>query len=138
MKATNAARWGITAILAFVMFSGGIGELTHQWGTLDTARVLGYPAYFLTIIGVWKVLGSLALLAPGFPKLKEWACAGIFFNMTGAAASHALAGDWGPYAFHVTVTSFLGLLALALLALKPRSGEHVQANAPQARLAAAV
>ena len=138
MKTTNAARWGITAILVFVMFSGGIGELTGQWGTLDTARVLGYPAYFLTIIGVWKVLGSLALLAPGFPKLKEWACAGIFFNMTGAAASHALAGDWGPYAFHVTVTSFFALLALALLALRPRTGEQPTAKTAAPRLAAAV
>lgn len=137
MKATNAAGWGITAILVFVMFSGGIGELTHQWGTLDTARVLGYPVYFLTIIGAWKVLASIALLAPGFPKLKEWACAGIFFNMTGAAASHALAGDWGPYAFHVTDTSLFALLALALLALQPRSGDQLEAKAARATFAAA-
>ena len=138
MKATIAARWGITAVLVFVMFSGGVGELTHQWGTLDTASVLGYPVYFLTIIGAWKVLGSLALLAPGFPRLKEWACAGIFFNMTGAAASHALAGDWGPYAFHVTVTSFFALLALALLVLRPRSAEQPAVEAASPRLAAAV
>jgi DoxX-like protein len=139
MKATNAARWGITAILVFVMLSGGIGEMTHQWGTLDTARVLGYPVYFLTIIGAWKVLGSIALLVPGFPRLREWACLGAFFNMTGAAASHALAGDWGPYAFHVTVTSCLALLALALLAFQPRTSQQPEAaRAAATRLAAAV
>ena len=56
---------------------------------------LGYPGYFSVILGVWKVLGSVAVLAPRFPRLKEWAYAGMFFNMTGAAASHLAAGDPG-------------------------------------------
>jgi hypothetical protein len=56
-------------------------------------RALGYPVYFLTILGVWKVLSAPALLAPRLPRLKEWAYAGIFFDLTGAAASHAFSGD---------------------------------------------
>jgi hypothetical protein len=54
---------------------------------------LGYPVYFLTILGVWKILGVVVVLAPKFPLLKEWAYAGFFFAMTGAAFSHIAVGD---------------------------------------------
>lgn len=54
---------------------------------------LGYPLYFLTIIGVWKMLGVAAVLLPKFPLVKEWAYAGFFFTMSGAVVSHAVAGD---------------------------------------------
>jgi hypothetical protein len=120
MQARRIGFWTSTAILVFVLLSGGVGELLHLWGTLDTATVLGYPPYFLTIIGAWKILGALVLLVPGFPRLKEWAYAGIVFNMTGAAASHAFAADYGPFAFHVLVTLALAGLALASWALQPR------------------
>jgi len=54
---------------------------------------LGYPVYFMTILGIWYLLAGLALLAPRLPLLKEWAYAGLIFNYTGAAASHLAAGD---------------------------------------------
>ena len=54
---------------------------------------LGYPIYFLTILGIWKILGVVALLIPGFPLLKEWAYAGFFFAMSGAVFSHISSGD---------------------------------------------
>jgi hypothetical protein len=54
---------------------------------------LGYPAYFMTIIGIWYILGALAVLAPRLPRLKEWAYAGLAFVYTGAAASHLSVGD---------------------------------------------
>jgi hypothetical protein len=54
---------------------------------------LGYPTYFLVIIGVWKILGTIVILAPRMPLLKEWAYAGIVFDLTGAAASHLANGD---------------------------------------------
>jgi len=54
---------------------------------------LGYPVYFLTILGVWKILGVVALLIPEFPLLKEWAYAGFFFAMSGAVLSHIASGD---------------------------------------------
>ena len=54
---------------------------------------LGYPTYFLTILGIWKILGVVALLIPKFPLLKEWAYAGFFFVMSGAAFSHIASGD---------------------------------------------
>ncbi|MFD0693858.1 DoxX family protein [Paenibacillus sp. GCM10027628] len=112
--------WVITALLAFVVGAGGIGELTHQWGTLETVEIVGYPVYFLTILGVWKVLGTIAILMPGFPRLKEWAYAGIFFGMTGAAASHAFVGDYGAYAYHLFSPLSFAILALVSWALRPK------------------
>ena len=54
---------------------------------------LGYPIYFLTILGIWKILGVVAVLMPKFPLLKEWAYAGFFFVMSGAIFSHIGSGD---------------------------------------------
>ena len=59
----------------------------------DIMHYLGYPAYFMTIIGVWYVLGAVALLVPRFPRLKEWAYAGMVFIYTGAVASRLAVGD---------------------------------------------
>ncbi len=58
----------------------------------DVMAHLGYPAYFARILGIWEVLAGITLLAPRFPRLKEWAYAGIFFSMTGAAASRVVRG----------------------------------------------
>ncbi|MFN0220947.1 DoxX family protein [Paenibacillus sp. KR2-11] len=99
----------------------GNGDLTNQWGTLETVEILGYPVYFLTVIGVWKVLGAIAILVPGLPRMKEWAYAGIFFEMTGAAASHAFVGDYGAYAYHILTTLGFATLALVSWALRPKS-----------------
>lgn len=112
---------GYNALLAFVVGSGGIGQLTQQWGTLETMKILDYPEYFLTILGIGKVLGAIAVLMPGFPRLKEWAYAGIFFDMAGAAASHAFAGDYGAYAYHIFSTLSIAVLSLASWALRPKS-----------------
>jgi len=72
----------------------------------------------MTILGVWKVLGSVALLAPRFPRLKEWAYAGIFFNMTGAAISHLVVRD---EAWHVYYTASVAVVSLISWALRPES-----------------
>jgi len=62
-------------------------------GGLDSIMHLGYPAYLLTLLGIWKILGVVAVLIPKFPLLKEWAYAGFFFVMTGALFSHIALGD---------------------------------------------
>ena len=100
------------------MFSGGIAELAHRPETIEGMKQLGYPVYFVMILGFWKLLGSLALVMPGFPRVKEWAYAGIFFNMTGAAVSHLVCQD---AAWHVAVTLGLAALAVASWALRPAS-----------------
>ncbi len=93
MKTKGIVYWVTTAFLAFVLLSGGAAELARRRENVEGLVHLGYPLYFVTIIGVWKVLGAIALLVPRFPRLKEWAYAGIFFNITGAAVSHAVCGD---------------------------------------------
>jgi len=60
---------------------------------VDFILELGYPVYFLTILGIWKILGVVAVLIPKFPLLKEWAYAGFFFTMSGAVVSHIASGD---------------------------------------------
>jgi len=114
--------WIITGLLVFAIGSGGVAELARLPTNVEgIVHVLGYALYFLTILGLWKVLGAIALLVPRFPRLKEWAYAGIFFNVTGAAASHAAVGDYDVYAFHVLVNLFLAVLVVASWALRPES-----------------
>lgn len=86
--------WGATAWLALGMTSTAVVQLIPLKEEVEkTSGLLGYPAYFLTIIGVWKLLGVVAVLIPKFPLLKEWAYAGFFFVMSGALFSHAAVGD---------------------------------------------
>jgi hypothetical protein len=93
-----------------------------SFSRLNEAMVLlGYPLYFFHILGFWKVLGAIAILVPRFPRLKEWAYAGIFFDLTGAAASCVAVGGYGPYAFHVLAPLVLAALAIASWALRPAS-----------------
>ncbi len=85
--------WISTAWLALGMLSTGVVQVIQL--KEETAMIirLGYPAYLLIIIGVWKILGVIAVLLPKFPLLKEWAYAGFFFVMSGAVFSHLAIGD---------------------------------------------
>ncbi len=85
--------WTATVLVALPLLSGGMAQFLRQKETVEAITRLGYPAYFIVILGFWKVLGGIALLAPRFPRLKEWAYAGAFFNLTGAAASHLVCGS---------------------------------------------
>ncbi|OCX53378.1 DoxX-like family protein [Mucilaginibacter sp. PPCGB 2223] len=94
-KRNKIIYWVTTAFVAFGMLTSGLSQILHTKQMIDLIRPLGYPVYFLTIIGIWKVLGVIAILIPGFKLLKEWAYAGLFFTMTGALVSHLAAGDNG-------------------------------------------
>jgi uncharacterized membrane protein YphA (DoxX/SURF4 family) len=118
MKWKSINYWVITAIVAFCIGSGGAAELARLPGNVEGLVRLGYPPYFVTIIGFWKVLGAIAILVPGFPRLKEWAYAGIFFNMTGAAATGLFVGA-APW--HVIVDLVLTAFTVASWALRPPS-----------------
>ena len=85
--------WISTVWLALGMFSTGIVQLLKVEEETRFILDLGYPVYFLTILGTWKILGVVGLLIPGFPLLKEWVYAGFFFAMSGAAFSHIAAGS---------------------------------------------
>jgi hypothetical protein len=92
-KKNKIIYWIATVWLALGMLSTAIVQLIKQQESVDAVTRLGYPVYFLTILGVWKMLGVAAVLAPKLPRLKEWAYAGFFFAMTGAAFSHIALGD---------------------------------------------
>jgi len=99
-KAGKIIYWISTLWLALGMLATGILQLfkAKAEGALAPPGVygithLGYPVYFLTILGFWKILGVVALLIPKFPLVKEWAYAGFFFIMSGAIYSHIAIGD---------------------------------------------
>lgn len=92
-KRNKIIYWIATAWLALGMFSTGLVQLLQVEKEVDNVTKLGYPVYFLTIIGIWKILGVVTVLIPKFPLLKEWAYAGFFFAMTGATFSRMAAGD---------------------------------------------
>ena len=100
MKSKVIGYWVTTAIIEFELLVGGITDVVRGRALLvagapvaDILAQLGYPVYLLTIIGIWKLLAGIALVVPRFPRLKEWAYAGVFFEMTGAAASWIAIGD---------------------------------------------
>lgn len=92
-KRNKIIYWIATLWLSLGMFSTGIVQLFKVKAEVDFITNLGFPVYFITILGVWKILGVIAVLIPKFPLLKEWAYAGFFFTMTGAAISHIVVGD---------------------------------------------
>ena len=92
-KRNKIIYWIATIWLSLGMTSTGIVQILGLKAEVDFITHLGYPAYFLQILGVWKILGVVAILIPKFTLLKEWAYAGFFFTTTGAALSHIIAGD---------------------------------------------
>jgi uncharacterized membrane protein YphA (DoxX/SURF4 family) len=95
-KRNKVIYWIATIWLALGMLSTGIVQLLkakNGQGGLDMIKHLGYPAYLLSLLGIWKVLGVIAVVIPKFPLLKEWAYAGFFFVMSGAIFSHIASGD---------------------------------------------
>jgi len=115
----NVIYWVTTALLAIELVLGGV------WDVLRVPQVhviidrLGYPPYFLVILGIWKLLGAVAVIVPRFPRLKEWAYAGVAFDLTGALASNLASGvtDTGTLAY---VLLMMGVTATSW-ALRPAS-----------------
>lgn len=123
MNTRNVAYWAVTGLVAAAFAMGGAMDLAHGPQVMEGMAKLGYPVYFATILGTWKVLGALALVLPRFPRLKEWAYAGMFFDLTGAAISHV--------AVHETSKAAAPLVLLALVAASwaLRTGQRSLAGA---------
>lgn len=92
-KRNKIIYWIATILLALGMLSGGLAQLFRVKQNVEGMIHLGYPLYFMSILGVWKLLGVIAILIPKFMLLKEWAYAGFFFAMSGATISHIVSGD---------------------------------------------
>src|SRR5262249_24973742 len=110
--------WVTTGLIAFVFLSSGAVNIARPAFVTEAMTRLGYPAYFVLFLGVWKVLGGIAVLPPGLPKLTEWAYAGMIFDLTGAAGSHPAVGD--PAGAAVFLLVFAGIV-MASWALRPES-----------------
>lgn len=92
-KRNRITYWIATGWLALGMLSTGIVQLLSMEEEVAMMKELGYPVYFLTLLGIWKILGVVAVLIPKFAVLKEWAYVGFFFAMTGAIYSHIASGS---------------------------------------------
>jgi hypothetical protein len=110
--------WVATGLVAAELGVGGVWDLARLSFVRDVVAHLGYPSYFLLLLGGWKVAGAVVLLVPGWPLLKEWAYAGAFFVYTGAIVSH-LVSAYGPG--EVVVLSGLAALTVLSWALRPAS-----------------
>jgi uncharacterized membrane protein YphA (DoxX/SURF4 family) len=118
MKKRTIAYWIATVLTAFVFLSGGIVDVGRFDFAAEGIIKLKYPLYIMTILGIWKILGGIVVLLPRLPLLKEWAYAGMTFNLTGAAASHFANGD--PLADVITPLVILGIVAASWV-LRPAS-----------------
>ena len=92
-KIQTIAYWITTGIITLQSVVGAVLDLSGSPGFIKVFAELGYPLYLMTILGIWRILGAIALVVPRFPRLKEWAYAGLVFDLTGAGASHLFIGD---------------------------------------------
>jgi len=121
--------WISTGLLGLDFVVGGAFQVARSPQAVQGFAHLGYPAYFLSLLGVWKILGGIALLVPGTPRLKEWAYAGIFFDVTAAVVSVIAVGDG---VLPALVPLAFVILTLASWALRPPSRALVLAATPNA------
>jgi uncharacterized membrane protein YphA (DoxX/SURF4 family) len=141
MNARPIAFWTATALIGSETLAGGITDLIHGRESVvagrpvvDVVTQLGYPVYVLRILGILKVAGAVVLFLPRLPRLKEWAYAGVTFELTGAAASHVLRGNG---ARDVLTCLILTAFAVASWALRPpsRTLQALPSEAASPRLA---
>jgi uncharacterized membrane protein YphA (DoxX/SURF4 family) len=113
------AYWVTTVLVVSELALGGVWDILRVPQVRGLIERLGYPPYFLTILGIWKLLGAVALVIPRFPRLKEWAYAGVLFDLTGAVSSLLASGliDAGTMAYPIVMTG----VAVASWALRPPS-----------------
>jgi len=116
MNLKTTTYWVTTGLLGLDFLVGGAFQIARSPQAVEGFAHLGYPAYFVSLLGVWKILGALVLLVPGLPRLKEWAYAGIFFDVSAAVVSVIAVGDG--FAPALLPFAFM-LLTLASWALRP-------------------
>jgi uncharacterized membrane protein YphA (DoxX/SURF4 family) len=130
LKGRNIGYWVATGLTALAFAFGGAMDVAQTADVQAGMAHLGYPAYFATLLGVWKLLGAVAIVAPGFPRIKEWAYAGMFFDLTGASVSHAVTGD---PAGNVLTPLVLLVVAGASYVLRPPTRRLLAAPASEPR-----
>lgn len=122
MTARNAAYWTMTILIALSMLGGGIAYVSRLDAVVEGVTALGYPTYFITMLGIGKIAAALTVLVPRLPRLKEWAYAGITFNLLAAAISHMAMGDPAVKAIVPLIIMSIGLASWALRPASRRLG----------------
>jgi uncharacterized membrane protein YphA (DoxX/SURF4 family) len=118
MKAKAVGYWICTALIAFIFVSSGVFYVMRVPQVVEGVTRLGFPLHFVTLLGVWKVLGGIAVLVPDFARVKEWAYAGMYFDLTGAAIASAASGiAW----WHIVAPLAVAVVLAASWALRPQS-----------------
>jgi uncharacterized membrane protein YphA (DoxX/SURF4 family) len=120
------AFWAVTVPVCVAFVLSGIANLAHVSHVAEDMAHLGYPRYFSDILGAWKILGALTVAVPGFSRVKEWAYAGMMFDLTGAAISRGVSGD----GFKGVVPPLL-FAALVVASWALRSEDRVVRAAPE-------
>lgn len=111
MKKLNILYWVFTGLFAAFMLFSAIDNLRMTEGSVMLFESLGYPRYLITFMGVAKLLGVIGILLQGFPRLKEWAYAGLFFDLIGATYSVLTAQDFHPMTLTMIIPFALGALS---------------------------
>ena len=116
------AYWICTGLIAFFFISGGLAYAMGVPDVVQGVMQLGFPLYFVQLLGVWKVLGGVAIVAPALPRLKEWAYFGIFLDLSSAAVASAVMGaSIGAEWWHVWAPLAIAAVLVASWALRPAS-----------------
>ena len=138
MKARIWIGWAVTGVMAALMLLSAVPDVLRAPGALAVFAHLGYPPFLLLFLGTAKILGVAAVLAPGVPRLKEWAFAGLAFDLAGALYSHLSVGDpasgWMPAAIGLVL---LGGSYLAYRTRSSRAGASQDGRSSIARTATA-
>lgn len=109
MKKTKIIYWTSTILFALFMLFTAVPDILKVDDAVKFMTHLGYPLYFIPFIGVAKVLGSIAILIPNFKKIKEWAYAGIFFDLIGATYSNAMVDGFQTASLFMVIPFALGI-----------------------------
>ena len=132
MKAQIWAGWVVTGLMAALMLLSAVPDVLQIPGALAVFRHLGYPPYLLVFLGTAKILGVAAVLTPGFPRLKEWAFAGLTFDVTGALYSHLSVGD--PASAWMPAAILLTLIGTSYAAYRRRTSASDASRQPRIRI----
>lgn len=129
MKKTNIFYWIFTGLFSFMMLGSAIPDIVSAQIAVEGFKQMGMPAYLLPFLGIAKALGVIAILIPGFPKIKEWAYAGLIFDLTGATYSIIASGHpvsaWAPMALPIA----LGILSYVFYHKKLKAKQANASNA---------
>ncbi len=126
MKAKAIGYWVCTIAIALLLLSGGILQVMRSPTAIEGITHLGYPVHFAVLLGVWKILGAIVIVLPGFALVKEWAYAGIFMDFTGASVAHTAAGDG---AGNIIAPLVFTAIVVASWALRPASRTLTRSSA---------